>query len=136
MVKPCCALAILDPPQRFMHCISVIASSIALRAQSPSCPESTRPKAPLNFETTLCSTSVNNAVPSILSRHHPSVHIDHDILLCIYAVIPRRVHRISTLTLSLVDPLHILQILLGQRQSVVGILDLVREQVRPKRLLE
>lgn len=61
--------------------------------------------------------------------------IDHDVLF-FNSIVPRSVHCVARRTLPLLLPLQVLDELLGQRQPVVGILDLIGERIRSQRLLE
>jgi hypothetical protein len=59
----------------------------------------------------------------------PSMQIDHNILFCIHSVVPRRIHGIPPGALLLTLTLEVVHILLGQRQSIVGVLDLFSKLV-------
>lgn len=76
----------------------------------------------------LCDASPLPSSVSIIDawRCRPrSVHIHHDVLFRIQPIVPRCVHCVSSSTLLLIQPLEVVDILLGQCQAVVCVLDLL-----------
>jgi hypothetical protein len=96
---------------RFMHC--------RYRPQGPSTsPGTLRLLSGLELHNKTRPCCVTRLHPNILFRlssacvnHPPSMQINHNVLFCIESVVPRRVHRVSSSPLFLVQSLQVLDIL-------------------------